>query len=240
MKTEFFLTIVILAAGILPGCGSEDSSREETYGEITVKEISQQTPEHADLLFENDYVMVADFHVEPGQKIPAHYGRNRAVYALNDFKMKFTFGDHQIVEEPKQNSLHWHDEGVHSAVNVGDKVARFVVVYRKLSRLFEYSVVGGAEDFTCVAPGKSEVLLENPYMRVARFVLRPGESLPRHRGLNRVAYALTPFTVSYASDNWTIDQTFEAGSVQYYEADTHSITNIGNTEARYLMFEMRE
>ena len=82
--------------------------------------------------------------------------------------------------------------------------------------------------------------MESPYMRVARFVLQPGESLPRHPGLNRVVYALTPFTVRYASDNWSVDQTIEAGSVQYYEADTHSVTNIGDTEARYLMFEMRE
>ena len=183
MRAIVLLATAALAAGTLAGCGSEQPADDESSRKITVKEIARQTPQYAELLFENDYVMVAEFRIEPGKKIPVHYGRNRAVYALNDFKMKFTFGDHQIIEEPKRNTLHWHKEGVHSAENVGDEVARFIVVFRKLSRLFEYSVLGGAEDFTCVAPGNSEVLLKNPYMRVARFVLHPGESLPRHRGL---------------------------------------------------------
>ena len=77
-------------------------------------------------------------------------------------------------------------------------------------------------------------------MRVARFVLRPGDSLPRHRGLNRVVYALIPFTIRYDSDNWTIDQPFDAGGLHYYETDTHSIKNIGDTEAIYLMFELKQ
>ncbi len=240
MRAEVILIAIVLMAGILTGCGSEQPAVDNPSGGITVKEIAAQTPQHAKLLFENDYVMVADFHIEPGDKIPSHYGRNRAVYALNDFKLKFIFGENEIIEETKQNTIHWHNEGIHSAENVGDEVARFIVVFRKLSRLFEYSVIGGVEDFTCVAPGKSEVLVENTYMRVARFTLPPGESLPRHRGLNRVTYALSAFKLKYVSDDFTHIYVFDKGQVRYHEADTHAIENIGKTEAVYLMFELKE
>ena len=241
MRSLILLTMLAAVMASQPGCSSEESDVDRAAREITVREIAAQTPEQATLLFENDYVMVALFALEPGEIIPSHYGRNRAVYALNDYKMKTTEGEQSIVEEPRIGTIHWHAEGIHSAQNVGDTTARFIVVFRKLSRLFDYSVVGTAEDFTCVAPEYSEVLLENPYMRVARFTLPRDKTLPLHRGLNRVTYSLNRYNLRYKSDKvGTLDQSCRVGSVNYYEADSHEIENTGQTEARYLMFEMKE
>jgi quercetin dioxygenase-like cupin family protein len=241
MRVVILTAMLVAVVACLVGCSAEEQEVDWASRQITVKEIAAQTPQHAKLLFENDYVMVAEFTIEPGDSIPSHYGRNRAVYALDDYKMKFTYGDNQIIEEPKKDTIHWHQEGIHAAENMGEVVARFIVVFRKLSRLFDYSVIGTAKDFTCVAAEHSEVLLENPYMRVARFTLLPGETLPLHRGLNRVTYSLTAYDLKYISDTvGTLEQSCDAGSVHYYEADSHAIENSGETAARYLMFEMKE
>ena len=241
MRNSILLTVLVAALTGQLGCSSGDQDVDLAAREITVREIAAQTPEQATLLFENDYVMLALFAIEPGEVIPSHYGRNRAVYALNDFKMKTTEGEQSIIEEPRMGTIHWHPEGIHSAKNVGDTTARFIVVFRKLSRLFDYSVVGSVEDFTCVAPEYSEVLLENPYMRVARFTLPPHETLPLHRGLNRVTYSLSAYNLRYKSDKvGDIDRSCRPGSVHYYEADNHQVENVGQTDARYLMFEMKE
>jgi len=142
MRNLILLTVLIAALSGQLGCSSGEQDADLAAREITVREIATQTPEQATLLFENDYVLVAHFAIEPGEVIPAHYGRNRAVYALNDLKMRSTEGEQSIIEEPRMGTIHWHSEGIHSAKNVGDSTARFIVVFRKLSRLFDYSVVG--------------------------------------------------------------------------------------------------
>jgi len=236
------LPILLLCAVLLVPAAAcrQDTPPPEEEGGVTVVEIARQAPRHARVLLENDYVLAAEFTVPPGEGIPSHYGRNRAVYALGDYRLEFHREDGRIVTESRAGDIDWHAAGLHSVRNVGGSEARFLVVFRKLSRLFEYSFTDEAEDFTCLAGNRSEVLLENEFMRVARFTLAPGDELPAHRGLNRVMYPLAGFDLRYAANGTAETRSYGAGSACYFVAETHAVANVGATEARYLMFELRQ
>lgn len=224
---------------LMAGCGDDPAPAAGSNGS-TVVEIAHEIPRHASVLFENDYVLVAEFDLPPGGAIPPHYSRNRAVYALADYRLVFARGGEELVQEMKTGEISWHPAGEHSARNVGETTARFLVVFRKLSRLFEYSLTGDVEDVTCLAPASSEVLLENDTMRVARFILAPGASLPRHRGLNRVMYPLNSFNLRYVTGSVDLQYVCREGEALYFHAEPHEVVNVGETAAHYLMFELRE
>lgn len=236
-----WLSLLSLAVLLVPVVSCQESAPPETVGdEPSVAEIARAAPRHARVLLENDYVLAAEFTLPPGGEIPPHYGRNRAVFALGDYRLEFVQEGRRTIAASAAGDIAWHPAGSHSVRNVGDAEARFLVVFRKLSRLFEYSFTDAAGDIACLAPDKSEVLLENEFMRVARFDLSPGDELPRHGGLNRLMYALTPYALRYTADGPAQAQTCTTGAVHYYTAENHAVINVGDTPARYLMFELRQ
>ena len=222
-------------------CACRDAAPPEGNAEgPDAADLALQAPSHARVLLENDYVLAAEFRVPPGEELPEHYGRNRAVYALSDYRLAFDGPEGRRVAESRAGDIAWHAAGVHSVRNVGETEARFLVVFRKLSRLFEYSFTDEARDFTCLAGDRSEVLLENEFMRVARFTLAPGDGIGRHRGLNRVMYPLSEFSLRYESDRLDLTEEAAPGTPRYLPAEPHAVSNVGETPACYLMFELRQ
>ncbi len=78
------------------------------------------TPNTHKVLLENDRVRVLDIRVKPGTKVPMHSHPDYVVYALSDFKVKFTFPDGKTAEvEGKAGEATWRDAETHAAENVG-------------------------------------------------------------------------------------------------------------------------
>jgi quercetin dioxygenase-like cupin family protein len=72
------------------------------------------------VLLENDKVRVLDVRVKPGQKVPMHSHPDFIVYALNDFKVKFTYPDGKTAEaEGKAGTATWKDAESHAGENLG-------------------------------------------------------------------------------------------------------------------------
>jgi len=84
-------------------------------------------------------------------------------------------------------------------------------------------------------------VFENEHVRLIEVQLQMAEKQPVHHGLPRLIYALTPYTIKYTSDQMEEKETvLEAGTAHWHTADEHSVENIGETLAHYLIFEFKK
>jgi len=97
-----------------------------------------------------------------------------------------------------------------------------------------------AQDAMKVAPESYKVLLENDRVRVLEYRIKPGKkdamlSHPAH-----IIYTFTPGKIKLTfPDGKTIDSEAKAGEILFYEAETHTIENVGSTEAHGLLIELK-
>ena len=97
-----------------------------------------------------------------------------------------------------------------------------------------------AQDRKSVDPSM-RILLENDRVRVQEHYLKPGEKIGMHSH---------PAKVIYAVNDWKVRVTFpdgssrigegKAGEAKWAEAVTHAIENIGQTEVRNIVIELKE
>ena len=84
----------------------------------------------------------------------------------------------------------------------------------------------------------ASTVLENEWVRVTRVSLEPGQSLPTHSVAQRVIYALSDYEVAWREgDEPEIRRRWAAGNIHVYQAGDHSLTNIGDSEASFLVVE---
>ena len=237
-KTALALVAIVLAAG----CGGEQT--ENTAGAETaaaVTDIARSAPQNAKVILENDFVRVAEFALSPGDSLPTHFGRNRAVYTLTDFQARFTSDGAGHVIDNTKGTVHWHPAQEHSLANIGETEALFVVAERKGSRLLEAPIKGEDQETSHVAPEHSRVLFENEFVRVAEFDIAPGENVPSHQGTSRIMYTVTPARLKFQSDRFgEHEDDFQQGEAHWHDLDTHSVTNVGENEAIFMVFEWKK
>ena len=97
-----------------------------------------------------------------------------------------------------------------------------------------------AQDPVSLYPENYKVLFENDRVRVLEFMLRIGATERFHQHPAAVTYVLSPFKIRFTfPDGTTKVREAKAGDVLFREAVTHSPLNIGNTDARGILFEMK-
>jgi len=98
-----------------------------------------------------------------------------------------------------------------------------------------------AQDPVKLAPDKCKVLLENDRVRVVDIRLKPGEKLGMHSHPAAVTYFLSDGKgkTSYP-DGKTNALEVKAGQTTWSESVTHANENVGATELRVLVVEMKE
>ena len=80
------------------------------------------SPNTHKVLLENDRVRVLDVRVQPGKKVPTHSHPDYVIYALSDFKVKFTYPDGKTAElDGKAGDASWREAETHAAENVGTR-----------------------------------------------------------------------------------------------------------------------
>jgi quercetin dioxygenase-like cupin family protein len=98
-----------------------------------------------------------------------------------------------------------------------------------------------AQDMVKVAPKNCKVLLENDQVRVVRVVEKPGEKLEMHSHPANIIYALASGKVKFTSpDGKTAERELKAGQAIWSDAVTHSSENVGTTESRVLVIELKK
>jgi len=97
-----------------------------------------------------------------------------------------------------------------------------------------------AQDPVPLYPDNYKVLFENDRVRVLEFILRKGATEKFHHHPAAVTYVLSPFKIRFTyPDGTTKVREAKAGDVLFGDAVVHSPLNIGETDARGVLVEMK-
>lgn len=235
-----WLAFNILLVALLSLSFSCKRQQKKSPEEITPDAVVA-TPQHAEPVFDNEYVKALRFTLEPGDNIPLHQGARRAIYSLSDYRIKWTEGERQTEKEWRKGQVHWHDAVPHAVENIGNTKAEYLVVARKDADLplFEGDETSHAIDQLDVP--YSSVILENEDVHVMEVKLPSGEKQQMHSGGHRLIYALTAYDAKYLSNEMeTKESTVKAGTAHWHGPDKHAVENAGNTSASFLIFEFKK
>lgn len=100
--------------------------------------------------------------------------------------------------------------------------------------------IAAAQDPVEVGPNIYHVVFENERVRVSEITFQPGDSIPMHSHPDHLLYVLTPGTLKLAyPDGTTKDFEGTPGQVVWTNAESHEGQNIGTTEFRALVVELK-
>jgi len=101
------------------------------------------------------------------------------------------------------------------------------------------AIWGFAQDRRAVDPSM-KVLLENDRVRVQEHFLKPGEKIAMHSHPDKVIYALNDWKVRETlMDGTTRVVEGKAGTARWGKATQHAVENIGTTEVRNIVIELK-
>jgi hypothetical protein len=230
MRYTSLITICFSIVLFIAGCGQQQEKvTEESAAPQTVPETVQ---------FENEFVKVSEFVLKSGDKTPLHEGGARVVYALSDYKIKWTEGDQVSEKAWQKGNVHWHEAIEHAVENIGETEANYIVVTRKENPLPETGDYSMAKDASQSDTEHATAVFENEHVRVIEVKLAAGDSQPMHDGVNRLIYSLSAYEIEYTSDQMdTKHMNMNKDDIHWHTADKHAVKNIGETLAHYLIFE---
>lgn len=84
-----------------------------------------------------------------------------------------------------------------------------------------------------------ETTLENEPVHVHRVALPAGAALAPHQGGARVTYALNDYTVRFETGGVSDERSFAEGDVHAHDAGVHTVENVGDGPAEFVVFERR-
>lgn len=98
-----------------------------------------------------------------------------------------------------------------------------------------------AQDPVKVAPGSHKVLLENDHVRVYEFHAKPGDKVGMHSHPNHIVYFITEGNVKFTTpDGKATEVHREAGTAGWVDATTHAVENIGKSDAKAVIIELKD
>lgn len=97
-----------------------------------------------------------------------------------------------------------------------------------------------AQDPVVVGPSVYSVVFENEKVRVSEISFDPGESIAMHSHPDHFVYVLTPGTLKLGyPDGHSSDFAGTPGQVVWIPAESHAAVNIGTTQFRGLVVELK-
>lgn len=242
---NFKMLLVAALSLALWSCQSSgtDNQQDELETDSLSTEAATELPSRmAVTVLENAYVRVKKMTLSPGADQPLHEGGPRVVYSLTDYKMSWREEEGEPTEKAwSAGDVHWHNAGTHAAKNIGQDKAIFLVAMRTDEALPDCDTEKAlSKDVNEVSPDKAEILFENEHTKVTKVTLEAGAEIPEHAGANRVIYALSDYSINFASDKeGTGKHSFEAGEAHWHEACMHSLSNTGTTAAEFLVIAFK-
>jgi len=98
-----------------------------------------------------------------------------------------------------------------------------------------------AQDPVKIAPEMYKLNWENDRVRVLDLTVPPGAKIPKHSHPDHFAYVLTPGKLRIMKDGAEpMEAEVTAGQVLWIAAETHWAENIGETELRIVVTELKE
>jgi hypothetical protein len=222
------ISLIILPALLILLMAACDSGEED---------ILLLMPENTRLLFENEYVRVLNVTLEPGDAQPLHMGGNRLIYALGDYTIRYTRPEDVTEINWNRGGVHWHERGKHAVENIGETTVEYLVIERMATDLPAVDPPHLDIDEALAETGMAMELFENAHARVCKIAIPSGVSTPAHVSPYRLIYSLSDYTIRFTSeDSGIVENEFSEGDMHWHPAGMHTVENIGQTEAVYLVF----
>ncbi|WMN12878.1 hypothetical protein QYS49_34895 [Marivirga salinae] len=216
---------------------------EEVPEEEVVDVMEEKGDEVEEVLIDNEYIKAIKVNLKPGEELPWHKGKERVMYPLNDFqvKLKSLTDDDEAKERLFQKGVpNWFQENIHSVKNIGNTPAKYLIVMRKQKsfpegKMYEVSELKTADGVNVVS------LFDNASVRVSRVKLEVGKETSVHKGIYRLTYPLTDYSVVYDKENQTKEtRNIFKGVAHWHLPSSHSIKNVSNKGvADFLVFEFK-
>ena len=140
-----------------------------------------------------------------------------------------------------KDEVHWHAQNAHTLVNAGRNAAEFLVFMRKPGSFPDKSTLDTKSDVEEVEPSSTNILLENDAVKVIKVELSQDEKIPMHVGTKRVIYSLSNYTAAFKKPDESAEkQSFKQGDVHWHDGGEHSVKNMGDSPAAFLVVEFKK
>jgi quercetin dioxygenase-like cupin family protein len=197
--------------------------------------------ESVTLRFENDRVRVLESVLKIGAKENTHSHPRYVTYVIDAGTVRNhrdgTTSDYSF----KKGEVLYRDPLTHWAENIGRTASHVIMFELKNSDTSgEPFKIAPDMDPVKLSPQYYKVRVENEYVRVLEYRLKPGQKEQMHSHPCGVVYYLTgaKSRVSYPAGKTTEGET-TAGEIVWRDPTTHAIENIGKTESRAIAIEMK-
>jgi hypothetical protein len=96
------------------------------------------------------------------------------------------------------------------------------------------------EENVANSPANTTVKIENDYVKVIEFMLKPGDKLSLHKGGQRAIYSLSDYKLKWTEGDQETEKEWTKGQAHWHNAIEHAAENIGETDANYLVVTRKE
>ncbi len=96
------------------------------------------------------------------------------------------------------------------------------------------------EEIVAIYPANTTVKIENDYIKVVEFIIKPGDKLPLHKGGPRAIYSLSDYKLKWTEGDQETEKEWTKGHAHWHNAIEHAAENIGDTDANYLVVTRKE
>jgi hypothetical protein len=234
-----FTTMVLFSCDSKKPTSEVETLDEEVANEKVMVKDNLQVEE---VLFENEYIKAIRVNLEPKEELPWHKGKERILYPLNDFEVEFkNLNEDEPVEKLLQKDVpNWYQEQIHSVKNIGNTNAKYLIVMRK-QKSFPEGKMYGKSELKKAENLNQVVLFDNPSIRVTRVKLESGDKASTHKGIYRLVYALSDYSVSYDKKNQDDEiRNIYKGNAHWHLPGEHSLENVSNQGiADFVIFEFK-
>ena len=228
MKTEqsFALVLFILAFAVITA--SSQDTLQVNSGSVKLK-------------FENERVRVLKSELKTGAKENTHSHPRYVTYVLGAGTVRNHRDGNTSDYTYKTGEVLYRDSLTHWSENIGKTPTRVIMFELKDANITgEPYVVPPDKEPVKLSPQYYNVAVDNQYVRVLEYRLKPGQKEALHSHPCGVVYYLSGAKWrAVDADGKTTKSETTAGEILWRDPTSHAVENIGKTEARALAIELK-
>jgi quercetin dioxygenase-like cupin family protein len=184
-------------------------------------------------------IRVLNILYKPGDSSAMHSHPDNALYVIDGGKAEFTEkdGSKQVVELKSGMTMIGGSE-THSVKNVGTTTIKAILV--EVNRPNQPgNFPDAALDATKVASKFYKVVKDSLNIRIVMVDYKPGTESALHSHPDLAMYVISPAKAEFTEKDGTKRvMTMDKGMTVIIPADTHSVKNVGNTNAKVVLVEV--
>lgn len=227
------------APGPAPGSGTESSGPAGSPAPTKLAPDPMELDQHVyRVVFANDVVRLLEATFRPGEGVARHRHPQNVLYVVEGGRLSVSQNGlpPRVVDiETGEASEFFALE--HAVTNVGTNEVK-VLVLEVLSRARHPTMPG--RDAIAAAPDIYTSVFENDRVRVLEATIPKGAKVPAHVHPDHVVYVVTPGKLHVHSGALPFEELdLAAGQGMFLRSYGHTVTNVGKTDVKLVVIELR-